>query len=277
LVKVFNKIPTGRRLFRKAPYFVLRLLRFVIPSPIKIDGHILFYNPSDYLAIAELAAGHEPEVKNTIAQFLRPGMTMIDAGANIGYFTLFAARMVGPQGHVYAFEPVPSTVGFLRKNVEKNGYSDRVAIVPNAVTDKSSQVRIILGDTVSTVSSMFRNDSRGRDFVDVEAVSLDEFFYKQGWPPVNIVKMDIEGAEKLALDGMRELSRRNPELKLIIEVNLVHFGLEEILEALQGCGFSRFYSLNGQNRTVNILKDLPHVEEGMTRGKVADLLCERGN
>lgn len=213
LTRVFNETLRVRRW--RLLQFVLKLLRFVLPNPINVEGHVLFHHPTDYYAALGLGIDYEPEVKKTVIQFLRPGMTMIDAGANIGYYTLLAARAVGPHGHVYAFEPMPSTVELLRKNVEVNGYNDRVTIVPKAVTDKSSKVRIFLDDVHSGVSSMFSSGDK-KDFVDVEGVSLDEFFSQQAWPPIHIIKMDIEGAEKLALDSMRELIHRNPELKLIV-------------------------------------------------------------
>lgn len=273
LVRVFDGTLRVRRwrLLR----FVLRLLRFVLPNPINVEGHVLFHHPTDYYAALGLGIDYEPEVKNTIIQFLRHGMTMIDAGANLGYYTLLAARAVGQHGHVYAFEPAPSTVELLRKNVEVNGYSGRVTVVPKAITNKISKVRIFLDDVHSGTSSMF-SDGLEKDSVDVEGVSLDEFFSKQAWPPIHIIKMDIEGAEKLALDGMRELSHRNPELKLIVEVNLKRFSLEELVEALKGCRFSRFSLLEHNSRAVNILEELPRIVPQLECTTV-NLLCEKAD
>ena len=273
LVRVFDGTLRVRRW--RLLQFVLKLLRFVLPNPINVEGHVLFHHPTDYYAALGLGVDYEPEVKNTIIQFLRPGMTMIDAGANIGYYTLLAARVVGPHGHVYTFEPAPSTVELLRKNVEVNGYSDRVTIVPKAVTDKSSQIQIFLDEVHSGISSIFSNGHE-KDFVEAESVSLDEFFSKKAWHPIHVIKMDIEGAEKLALDGMRELSHRNPELKLIVEVNLKRFSLEELVGALQGCGFSRFYLLEHNSRVVNIIKELPHIVPQLESTTV-NLLCEKAN
>ena len=87
--------------------------------------------------------------------------------------------------------------------------------------------------------------------------------------------MDIEGAEKLALDGMRGLSHRNPDLKLVIEVNL-RFNIEELAEALQACGFSRFYLLEDNNRVVNLPEDIPYIISTAKYGSV-NLLCEKAN
>lgn len=251
--------------------------RFVSPNPTNIEAHVMFYPPGDTSLISQLRLGiFEPEVKKTIIQLLRPGMTMIDAGANIGYFTLLAARAVGPQGHVYAFEPVPSTVELLKKNVEVNGYSDRVTVMPKAITDKGSQVRIFWNDGDSTSSNMF-GIGREKNFVETEGVSLDEFFSNQGWPPIHVIKMDLEGAEKLALDGMRGLSHKNPGLKLIVEVNLV-CSVEELTDALFACGFSRFCVLEHSSRIVNILEYLRRIAPQIqTQQSPVNLLCENGN
>lgn len=262
LTRAFNEVRRMGRSFT---------VRFVMPNPITIEGHVLFHN-EDPLLMAPLSIGiYETEIQEIFKEFLRPGMTMIDVGANIGCHTLLAARMVGPQGHVYAFEPVPSLAALLRKNVEVNGYSDRVTIIPKAVTDKSQQVRIFL-DMESPASSNMFEISHKDAFEDAESVSLDEFFSKKAWPPIHFVKMDIEGAEKLALDGMRELSRRNPELILVVEVNPKCFSVEEIVEALRACGFSRHYLLwEGDRLVVNTLKDIPHI----SRGGMVNFLCKK--
>ncbi|HHT9125287.1 MAG TPA: FkbM family methyltransferase [Candidatus Brocadiia bacterium] len=273
LVTIFNETLRIRRW--RSLQSVLRLFGSTLPNPIDVEGHILFHHSDDINTTIGLGVGdYEPEVRKTVTQFLSPGTTMIDAGANIGYYTLLAARAVGPQGHVYAFEPAPSTVELLRKNVDVNGYSGRVTVVPKAITNKSSKVRIFLDYVHSGTSSMF-SDGLAKDAVEVEGVSLDEFFSSKGWPPINIIKMDIEGAEKLALEGMRELVRRNQGLKLIIEVNL-SFSVEELFEALQGCRFSRFHLLEDRNRVVDIPKDIPHIIS-TARGVLVNLLCEKAN
>lgn len=274
LIKVFD-VMIGTVKLR-----VMKLARYILPNPTNVEAHVLFYNPGDTSLIISLSLGsYEPEVRKTVMQFLQPGMTMIDAGANIGYYTLLAARAVGTGGHVYAFEAVPCTAALLRKNIEVNGYSSQVTIVPKAVIDRSSQVRIFLNYETSGASSMFWG--HGEDFVDVEGVSLDEFFSKQGWPPINIIKMDIEGAEKLALKGMRELSQRNPELKLIIEgcvrsTNIGELTIKEVAEALQACGFSRFYLLEDHIREVNIFEEIPNIVPSV-RGFGVHLLCEKSD
>jgi FkbM family methyltransferase len=199
-------------------------------------------------------------------------MTVIDAGANIGYFTLIAARLVGPHGHVYAFEPVPTTAELLRKNIEINGYSDRVTVIQKALTDNASMVRIYLDDLALGISSIMAN-KQSNNYVDVESISLDGFFREKSWPQIHLVKMDIEGAEKLALNGMKALCRRNPRLSLIIEVNL-RFNVNELFDALLACGFSRFYLLEDHSRLINIPQDIPQIIS-VSQGILVNLLCKK--
>jgi FkbM family methyltransferase len=251
---------------------MLKSLRHVLPNPIKVDEHILFHQPTDINTTLSFGMDHEPEVKNVLTRLLKPGMNMIDAGANIGYFTLLAARTVGATGHVYAFEPTPATVELLRKNIAVNNYADRVTVTPKALTDKEAQVRIYLDELASGVSSIFPGKREG-DFVDVAGVSLDDFFAELDWPTIHIIKMDIEGAEKMALGGMKELCRRNPELKLVVELNL-SFDVEALFEALLGCGFSRFFLLEAGEVEVNIPEDIPHIVS-TAQGILVNLLCEK--
>lgn len=250
-----------------------KLAESVLPNPINIESHVLFYRREDAKMISRISLGcYEVEVKEVIINYLRPGMTMIDAGANIGYYTLLAARIVGAHGHVYAFEPVTSTVTLLKKNVEINGYADRIVVVPKALSDRSSRSKIFIDKISSGSASMYARDCK--ELIEVETISLDEFFAKNGHVPIHMVKMDIEGAEKLALDGMKELSSRNPGLKLIIEVNLIQYDLKELTKSLLSCGFSRFYVLEKSTFVTDPPKELPRVVPTIQYTSV-NLLCEK--
>jgi FkbM family methyltransferase len=198
-------------------------------------------------------------------------MTVVDVGANIGWYTLLCARLVGPSGHVYAFEAAPSTEELLRKNVSANGYRN-VTSINRAVSDKEGRELFFIDDYSSGGSSLLMKD-HGKNSIEVETVSLDEFFREKGWPQVDLVKIDIEGVEKLALEGMRELSERNPQLKLIVEVNLKAFGLEELFGALQACKFSRFRALE-MGKDLSIPKDFPLIIAATHRITV-NLFCQK--
>src|SRR2546427_266974 len=237
----------------------------IAPNPLINDGHIIFHRREDLgVTLPMLFHGeYEPETTQLLKKFLQPGMRVVDLGAHIGYYTLLAGRAVGPTGKVYAFEPVPSTFTLLVKNIEVNRYESVVATIPKAISDTTSRTRIFLRKG-SSVSAASFPDHHDQACVEVETISLDEFFREKNWPKVHLVKMDIEGAEKRALDGMRELSRRNPEMRLIIELNFQNLektgvSCEQFFEALQACGFSRFRVLWRNVGDLEIPRDLSNL------------------
>jgi len=170
---------------------------------------------------------------------LKPGQTFIDIGANIGYYTLIAARLVGPAGKIYAFEPDPDNFALLKKNVEQNGYRN-VVLVNKAVSDKTRSTRLYLSESNRGDHRLY--DSRdGRKSIAVHAASLDDFFLNRD-KTIHLIKMDIQGAEARALAGMKALVRKNRRLKLITEfspVALINFGSDprQYLKSLGKMGF----------------------------------------
>lgn len=190
--------------------------------------------------------------KETVSLFTHvvdKGMTVVSLGASVGYFAILAAHLVGPKGKVYAFEPHPLLHAYIVKNVRMNGY-DHVVAVPQAVSNKAGEVSFYVANRLGT-SSLFYHYGLGRKPVRVPATTLDEFFGREGWPRVDLIKMNIEGSEKAAVEGMGELSRRNPDLKLILEYNpaaLEAAGTtpRELLDALLALGFTDIRAVSGQ-------------------------------
>lgn len=160
-------------------------------------------------------AAFDKETVTLFQQIVREGMTVASVGASVGYFALLASHLVGPKGKVYAFEPHPLLHTYIVKNAKMNGYDHMVA-VPQAISDRVGQVSFFVGTRLGT-SSLFYHYGLGRKPIRVRATTLDEFFRGEGYPKVDVIKMNIEGSEKAAVEGMGELSRRNPGLKLIVE------------------------------------------------------------
>lgn len=155
-------------------------------------------------------------------KIVKEGDIVVDLGANIGYFTLLAARLVGKKGKVYAFEPEPTNYSLLTKNIELNGY-DNVIPVQKAVSNTKEMVKLFLSDTDTGAHTIRQSPTGGRfpathrgAFVEVESVVLDEYFEDRE-QSINVIKMDIEGAEVAALSGMDRILKKNQELKIISE------------------------------------------------------------
>ena len=130
-----------------------------------------------------------------------------DVGANIGYVSLLLAKATREKGKVFAFEALPSNVEQLRRNVALNWMEARVTVIASAVTQSTGLVRFLVhssGGMGKAAGPAGRQDHY-RSEVSVPGISLDEFVYRQGNPPPQVVKMDIEGGEVMALPGMQRI------------------------------------------------------------------------
>ncbi len=151
---------------------------------------------------------YEPELQAAIARQVRPGMIAYDVGANVGYVSLMLARRLGEAGHVFAFEALPSNLERLRGNLALNRFTGIVEVVPAAVVDDDKTVRFMIGPSGGmgkAEGSAGRQDVAYPEAIEVAGVSLDSFVYRGGYPVPQVVKMDIEGGEVLALPGMQRL------------------------------------------------------------------------
>lgn len=181
-----------------------------------VHGHRMWFGPNSECFLDMTRGLWEPGVTRLIETVVQPGMTMVDAGAHIGYFSLLAARRVGPTGRVYAFEPAPDNFTLLVRNIAANGYRN-VVPVRQAVSDHDGVATFFLHPD-SVAHSLHRETSgRAPATVQVETTTLDRFLSAQGWPAVDLLKLDIEGGEPAALDGMKELLAHNAGLRLILE------------------------------------------------------------
>ena len=161
---------------------------------------------------------YETELQETIQDLVKPGMVVYDVGANIGYISMMLARQVMEAGSVYAFEALPENQERLAANLEMSGFSTRVRLLRAAVVDQTGMIQFQIGPSGGmgkAVGSAGRQEYSYTRSIDVQAISLDDFVFKQGNTPPQVVKMDIEGGEVMALPGMvRVLREYHPLLML---------------------------------------------------------------
>lgn len=150
------------------------------------------------------AGAYEPELVSLLKHKLRPGMTVFDIGANIGYFSVIAAALVGPYGKVHAFEPMPQN--FLR--LEKNLRPFKRAI-PHRCAVGSTACNVIMhySDTESGWASVYPEQNRPLS-ITAEMIRLDDWLGPNPVERIDFLKLDIEGGELDALLGGQELLRR---------------------------------------------------------------------
>lgn len=158
---------------------------------------------------------NEQPVQDALCRLLSPGDVFYDVGANVGFFSLLAARLVGPTGRVVAFEPALDNVAVLAGNVRRNR-ADNVLISAEAVSHTTGVERLSLA-SFSGGHSLVRRSADGWAAL-VETVSLDDFAARRGVAAPDVVKIDVEGAEVAVLEGMSSLLTAGGPA-LIVEVD----------------------------------------------------------
>ncbi len=176
-------------------------------------------------------------------QILKPGMKVIDIGANIGYYVLMEARAVSETGHVYAIEPETKNLQLLRRNIELNGYQN-VDVFPGAISDENGSGMLYVSKHLN-LHSLLRPVGPMENKYLVEVCRLDDFGQKHHIDPsdINLIRMDVEGCEVKVLAGMTEILRAAKALTLVIEFHpqyirgIPGYSLESTMEMLAALGF----------------------------------------
>jgi FkbM family methyltransferase len=184
-------------------------------------------------AVAFATGAAERPLQAALQRELRPGATFYDIGANIGFITLIAARLVGPGGRVVAFEPVPENVAAIRENLALNGI-DWAEVHQTAVAREGGRASLIVSDVSAFSRLASVNVPTGaRETIEVEVTSVDEFVRRDGAPAPDVVKIDVEGAELEVIAGMREtIAARRPVI--LCEI---HDCNAEYVELVRGLGY----------------------------------------
>lgn len=196
--------------FRKASQFCYSFLKVGF---VEMNGFKIYLDEKDSLCLSVYGV-YEPEELSVLDAETKEGSIVIDLGANIGYHTLHISRHVGEKGHVYAFEPDPENFRLLQKNIAVNNITN-VTMVDKAVSSKTGKLKLYLSD-VNKADHRICETSESRKSVEIEAVTLDGYFAEYSGS-IDLIKMDIQGAEYLALDGMVNVLEKNKSIKILME------------------------------------------------------------
>jgi FkbM family methyltransferase len=244
----------------------------------EVEGLILGIPAEEWrLAAYHLFRGvPEPGLACALQNAIQPGMVIVDVGANIGLYTLIAARLTGYSGKVISFEPSPRIFALLRDNVQVNGFleSGIIDLRQVALSDSSGVAPFTVYPKDSGHSTLFRGPE-GCQQIEVQTDTLDRAL--SAIPKVDVIKIDAEGAEPFILRGMRETLKRNPRLRLFIEFappHLQNAGVDpsKFLDELAEAGFEILAvdDLSGETRALD--------NEGLLRRYTVNLsltLCEK--
>jgi FkbM family methyltransferase len=178
----------------------------------------------------------EPQVEIVIRQNLKPGDTFIDIGANVGFFSMLAANLVGSGGRVVSFEASTPMLKMLKTNVDRNGMSEIIRIVHVAVADKETILTLHAGpENHEGMASLLRHGDRGTE--QVRAAPLGSLLTSEEISSARLIKIDVEGAEGLVLEGMEPILPRLYGADLLIEIDPTLNSAQAILERLTRHGW----------------------------------------
>lgn len=211
-----------------------------------------------------------------LKKYCRPGMRVIDIGANIGFYTLIAAHIVGEKGNVLAFEPEHSNFQMLQQNLSANSYSF-VTPVEAAISDKTEKICLFRSNAHFGDHRIYQHSKDQQGTALVQAYALDDFLDPS--QTVDIIKMDIQGAEGLALSGMTGLLERSQDIKIFMEFwpeGLLQTGYspQNILNALVERGFLIF-EIYERKRTLELISDIERFVQSIHTKSFCNLLICR--
>lgn len=154
------------------------------------------------------------------AKNLQKDMTVLDLGANVGFYSLLARSVVGQGGGVYSFEPFPENIALIKQSIFENRYENMTA-VEAAVSDKSGESFLYLSPDACSEHSMLDldfdyNENADRKKIKIQILSVDDYFADFD-DRIDFIKMDIEGSEFRALDGMRKTLDKNQQITIMTE------------------------------------------------------------
>ena len=215
-----------KKTFYKLPFlaaFLRRSLNKAAPQgihPVEIAGGILtsmqmtldLQKEKDYWL-----GTYEPDLQAAARHYIKSGMTVYDVGANIGYISLIAAKLNGPDGKIFSFEALPANIQRLNENIKLNQLEDRISVQHAAVVDKDGKVTFYMhqsGAMGKAAGSAGREETYQQS-IEVNGVALDDFAFNQQQPKPGLVKLDIEGGEGMALAGMPRMLKEVRPIFLI--------------------------------------------------------------
>ncbi|RKZ27280.1 hypothetical protein DRQ20_00870 [bacterium] len=253
-------------MIEKIVFNLIDPVRFFLPNKhflVKYYGGKIYLNLRESRMMMKRPLGmYEPEKTRLFYRLVRPGMTVIDVGVNKGYFTLLSAKLMGCKGKILAFEPEPSNCYWIRKSIEANKY-DCIKLFELALADYEGEAMLYIGKKSGWHSLLPTGGNVKDETIRVKVSTLDNVLKKEKIERVNIVKIDVEGAEMEVLKGAKNLLQKSERLFIIMDLHPQKgVKVEDVFSYLYQHGF-KIYSV----------KDLRPVEG---RYKMKDIVAVKG-
>ncbi|OQY49101.1 MAG: hypothetical protein B6242_00195 [Anaerolineaceae bacterium 4572_78] len=223
--------------------------------PVSVHGHKMTAHKSDrYLALWLWKLGLLGKTELTfLSKLCQPNMHIVDIGANVGLYSLIFAMNIGQNGKVWAFEPDVGNFDMLKRNIQHNQYYN-IMPIQKAVSNQSGIIKLYISDYHNGDHRTYQTTDK-RTAIEIESVSLDDFFV--AGERIDLIKMDIQGAEGFALQGMTQILKNNPQVKIFTEfwpfgLQQAGFESEKMISDLQACGFNIKYMSLKTNTWKNV-------------------------
>ncbi|MEO1290596.1 MAG: FkbM family methyltransferase [Chloroflexota bacterium] len=300
-VELYRKTFKRIRVFHRASHWLFKTV--VFPALEQIQGFRTMSDDPFWFRLELLTGRHEPETASQLKQLIQSNMTVLDIGAHVGYYTRMASNLVGDEGRVIAFEPNPTNHAMLKHNV---GDHKNVTLMQVALAEAEGTAELYDYLMMSASGSLHYDEtlrevqlsttSRDVDFAPrlednfeprkytVRTAPVDDLMRELNITQIDVVKMDIEGAEMGALRGMRETITQSPNLALVMEYNPL--GLKafdnnptDALQEVLDMGFSSLYVIETDGSLTDYthrMTDLNHLTDQLMHNmSVVNLLLKR--
>lgn len=219
----------------------------------RIEGGLIYLNLHEHPMMVQMAMGtYEPAKQAMIRRHLRAGMTFIDAGANMGCFTLLGARLVGSTGTVISIEPAPQNYSYLQRSIELNGYTHTRAL-PIALGDRDGTASLqILGRSTEHTLAPLKAEYKDLPKVTVPLRTLDSIVAEHSLKRIDMIKIDVQELELEVLRGAAQTLRGNPQLVMFLDLPKRLEMRRKIAEFLAPFGYTYFPECDEQSPTREI-------------------------
>ncbi len=250
------------------------LIVFFIPKKVKLHDFDFFLNKKDALVSGGIALGvYERYESEVFLSLLKPEMIVVDIGANIGYYSLLASPKVT---QVLAFEPDPENSILFKQNLGVNEINN-VQIFADAISNTIGEATLFRNPNNFGDRRLYKFDEAVEEF-KVTTTTLDSFLQQHNIFRVDLIKIDIQGAEGLALAGM-EKTLTLPNLNLFMEffpTGLKQTGVDPVglLNNLASKNF-KIYNINGNSRKLELITDFEKFTKEFKGIDYVNLYCKK--
>tara|TARA_A100001037_G_C15096331_1_gene611649 strand:+ start:757 stop:1641 length:885 start_codon:yes stop_codon:yes gene_type:complete len=261
-LKILAKFSNGKGYAQKFP--ILKKFVNTIESSLKSDfveffGGKMYLDSNDSMGLS-IRGVYGPASTRVVLENVKIGNAVVDLGANIGYYSLILAKLVGKEGKVFSFEPVPKNFSKLEKNIKLNNYSNVIA-ENMAISNFNGKTELFVSQKTIGGSTLYepKQIKSHQNFlpISVSTMTLDNYLKsKTHIENIDFLKIDIEGSEVNALKGATNILK-NPNLKILIEISPLHLedansSSHELLNLLLSYNFE-FYFANDHDDKIEFI------------------------